>query len=62
MSLGDFIVRRTGRLYFERPTLEAIYPIIHQHIKSKVEISENVATQDLTTFETEYQAVMNFRK
>jgi glycerol-3-phosphate dehydrogenase len=62
MSLGDFIVRRTGRLYFERPTLEAIYPIIHQHIKSKVEISENFATQDLTTFKTEYQAVMDFKK
>jgi glycerol-3-phosphate dehydrogenase len=62
MSLGDFIVRRTGRLYFERPTLEAIYPIIHQHIKSKVDVSENIATQDLATFETEYQAVMNFKK
>lgn len=62
LSLGDFIVRRTGRLYFERPSLKNLYPIIHQHIKRKVGVSENIATQDLSTFETEYQAVMNFQK
>lgn len=60
LSLGDFIVRRTGRLYFERPLLKEIYPIIYQHIKSKVDISENIAAQDLAVFEKEYEAVMNF--
>ena len=62
LSLGDFIVRRTGRLYFERPSLEEIYPIIHQHINSKLAISESNASQDLEVFEKEYHAVMNFIK
>ncbi len=62
LSLGDFIVRRTGRLYFERPELEAIYPIIHQHIQSKIGIDQNIASQDLQVFEQEYKAVMNFEK
>lgn len=60
-NVADFIVRRTGRLYFERPSLEAIYPIIHEHIKKLLGTSESVAQKDLSVFEKEYKAVVAFK-
>lgn len=60
-NVADFIVRRTGRLYFERPTLERLYPIIHEHLKKSLNVSESIAQSDLNIFEKEYKAVVAFK-
>lgn len=61
-TLCDFIVRRTGRLYFERPSLAAIYPFIAEQMAALLQWSEERKIQELAEFEKEYGAVMEFRK
>lgn len=59
-NVADFIIRRTGRLYFERPALGKIYPVIHEHFKKVLGVSETTAQSDLALFEKEYNAVVAF--
>lgn len=61
-NVADFIVRRTGRLYFERPSLDQLYLVIHEHFKKTLNVSETQAQADLSSFEKEYQAVIAFKK
>ena len=60
-NISDFIIRRTGRLYFERPTIEEIYPIVQEHIVEKLQTPEAIADIELQTFEQAYQAVIGFK-
>ncbi len=60
-NISDFVIRRTGRLYFERPSLEQIYPLIHQHIVQKLKRSEKDSKKELLEFKEEYQSVMRFK-
>lgn len=60
-NVADFIVRRTGRLYFERPSLNRIYPVIHEYFKKVLGTSEAIGQKDLDVFEKEYHAVVAFK-
>ncbi len=60
-NVADFVVRRTGRMYFERPSLSNTYSVIHEHIKKQLDTSESLAQKDLAVFEKEYEAVVAFK-
>ncbi|MCO5232001.1 MAG: glycerol-3-phosphate dehydrogenase/oxidase [Chitinophagales bacterium] len=60
-TVSDFIVRRTGRLYFERPELENIYQIVHEHIQKSLGIHSSLGEKDLSNFISEYQSVISFK-
>jgi glycerol-3-phosphate dehydrogenase len=60
LNIADFIVRRTGRLYFERPALEQQYLQLHQYFVEKLNIHPTIAEKDLQEFEEEYNGVMAF--
>ncbi|MCO5247929.1 MAG: glycerol-3-phosphate dehydrogenase/oxidase [Chitinophagales bacterium] len=60
-NLSDFIIRRTGRLYFERPSLEKLYPYIHQYIMQTLCTNDVIRERDLKTFEKEFRASLEFK-
>jgi glycerol-3-phosphate dehydrogenase len=57
-NIADFIVRRTGRLYFDRPLLVAITPVLHAFYKDKLSISEALSDSDMKAYLLEYEGVM----
>ncbi|MCO5233730.1 MAG: glycerol-3-phosphate dehydrogenase/oxidase [Chitinophagales bacterium] len=59
-TVSDFIVRRTGRLYFERPSLKNIYPLVHEHIQTVLGVNSSNAEKDISVFENEYYSVIAF--
>lgn len=61
-NLCDFLVRRTGRLYFERPSLEKTYLYIADQMGEILNWSEERKQQEIKDFEKEYEAVMDFRR
>lgn len=61
-TISDFIIRRTGRLYFERPSLEKTYLFIADEFGRLLNWTEAQRNTNLEDFEKEYQAVMAFRK
>lgn len=61
-NLSDFIIRRTGRLYFERPSLENTYPYIAAEFAHTLNWTEAQKNTAIEAFEKEYQSVMEFRK
>jgi len=60
LNIADFIVRRTGRLYFERPALAEQYPLLQTYFVQKLGTPEDLAQKDLQQFEQEYFGVMAF--
>lgn len=60
-NLCDFLIRRTGRLYFERPMLAAYYPYIADEMALMLGWSAAEKQQAISDFEKEYQAVMQFQ-
>ncbi|MEZ5008886.1 MAG: glycerol-3-phosphate dehydrogenase C-terminal domain-containing protein [Chitinophagales bacterium] len=61
ISISDFLIRRTGRLFFERPTLANKYHQIHQYICDKCGHSKEVSDKQLALFEKEYFGVVAFK-
>ncbi|MCH2022552.1 MAG: glycerol-3-phosphate dehydrogenase/oxidase [Saprospiraceae bacterium] len=61
-NLCDFLIRRTGRLYFERPSLEKWYPYVATKMAEFLGWSEEEKQIEIENFEREYQSVMGFRK
>lgn len=61
-NLCDFLIRRTGRLYFERPTLEHTYHYIANQMASMLNWSEERKQKEVQDFEQAYAAVMNFKR
>lgn len=57
-NVADFIVRRTGRLYFDRPLLSTITPILHAFYKEKLSISDTLSDADMKAYLLEYEGVM----
>ncbi|MCP4123584.1 MAG: glycerol-3-phosphate dehydrogenase/oxidase [Bacteroidetes bacterium] len=60
-GVGDFLVRRTGMLFFERPALKKIYRDIHQYISNYMGYSEETGARLLEEFEKEYFGVVGFK-
>lgn len=59
-NLCDYIVRRTGRLYFERPSIEALLPIWTKHLAAALGWNDTQTAQALAEFEREYAEVVSF--
>lgn len=60
-NLCDFLIRRTGRLYFERPSLEKTLPFITEQIANLLNWTTEQKAAALKEFEQEYELVMQFR-
>ncbi len=61
LSLSDFIIRRTGRLYFERETLAQLYPAIATYQGQLLGWDEAKRQAEISQFEQAYQEVLAFK-
>lgn len=61
LSISDFLVRRTGRLFFERSSLESTYKYMHEYICKQCGHDEDTAAAMLAEFEKEYFGVVAFK-
>ncbi len=62
INLCDFIIRRSGRLYFERPSLEDLYFPLLDELEQLTQMSKQQKLAQLKEFEQEYEAVINFKE
>lgn len=60
-SISDFLIRRTGRVYFERNTLEDIIEKTHQFFIEELKLAKETANQFLDEFTKEYEGVIRFK-
>lgn len=61
VSVSDFLIRRTGRLFFDRPSLADKYKMIHEYICEKCGHTKEISDQQLAMFEKEYFGVVAFK-
>ncbi len=59
-NLNDFLIRRTGRLYFERQTLDKVYPQVADEMAKLLDWSAKKKKVELATFKKEYESVLDF--
>lgn len=59
-NLCDFLIRRSGMLYFERKEIENIYPVLLEELANSLGFEEIKKQAYLQEFETEYKAVLGF--
>lgn len=59
-NVCDFLIRRTGRLYFDRPILEEWYPYVLDTMAELLDWTVEEKKEAATSFETEYYGVMSF--
>lgn len=62
MNASDFIIRRTGRLYFERLEINTIIEKVDDYINQQLEYSAELIQKNVIDFEREYRGVVAFRK
>ncbi len=60
-NTADFIIRRTGRLYFERPELNSYLDELDAFFTRQLDFPAITAVKFLKEFEKEYQSVVAFR-
>ena len=60
-NTSDFIIRRTGRLYFERPDLNGCLDELDAYFNQQLGYSVETAAKNLHDFEMEYKGVVAFR-
>lgn len=58
---ADFLVRRTGRLYFDRESIDAIYPTVMDTLFAKLKYSEEQHARFEARFKQEYQQAVLFQ-
>ncbi|MGH1338415.1 MAG: glycerol-3-phosphate dehydrogenase/oxidase [Aureispira sp.] len=61
-NVCDFLIRRTGRLYFDRPMLAEWYPYVVDTMAEILQWSGAKKATEKTAFELEYKAVMAFKQ
>jgi glycerol-3-phosphate dehydrogenase len=59
-SLSDFLIRRTGMLFFEREELALLYKAINEALASLLMWNSAQEKKSLEDFEKEYQASLEF--
>jgi len=59
-SLSDFLIRRTGKLYFERPQIAGTYIEISKQLSAILNQDEAAQIKSLEEFEQEFKAVLAF--
>ncbi len=57
---ADFLVRRTGRLYFDRDSIDAIYPTVIDYLFTQLKYSEEQHAKFEARFKQEYQQAVSF--
>lgn len=62
LSIADFMIRRTGRLYFERPKIKIFINELEAILKDKVALDSDFHENQTKLFWEEYEAVMSFEK
>lgn len=60
-NTSDFIIRRTGRLYFDRPELNGCLDKLDSYFNQQLNYSQETAAKNLKDFEKEYKGVIAFR-
>jgi glycerol-3-phosphate dehydrogenase len=58
----DFIVRRSGRLYFERPEIDSHINEIDNYFNTQLDYTSALISSNLHNFEAEYKGVVKFRE
>ena len=61
VAISDFLIRRTGMLFFDRPILETRYKKLHDHLSKKLDLEASIEKELLDEFVMEYEGVMAFR-
>ncbi len=61
MNASDFLIRRTGRLYFDRPEINTLIEKVDDYFNSQLEYTPEIITRNLKDFEKEYNGVVFFR-
>lgn len=61
MNASDFLIRRTGRLYFDRPEVNTLIEKVDDYFNRQLEYSPEMISQNLKDFEKEYSGVVSFR-
>ncbi len=59
-TLSDFLIRRTGRLYFDRPSLEAQIPVLAAWIAERLGLSAEKMQMQMADFEADYFDAISF--
>jgi glycerol-3-phosphate dehydrogenase len=60
VSLSDYLIRRTGRLYFQRQELGELYPILAEMMGELLGWDESKVLREMAKFKKEYDAVLEF--
>jgi glycerol-3-phosphate dehydrogenase len=60
-KLCDFLIRRSGRLYFDRPALEGLYHFVADAMAKKLNWSSDETKENILEFEIEYKRVLAFK-
>ncbi len=60
-TLSDFLIRRTGRLYFDRPNIDQYRTLLLNELSKVLCLSRQQQQQQAEEFEKEYNAVMKFK-
>lgn len=58
--LCDFLIRRSGRLYFDRPSLENQYVFLAEKLGEMLNWSADDLAENVREFEEEYKRVLSF--
>ncbi len=61
-SLADFVIRRSGRLYFERPAIAAQRATLDQYFQEQLGYTGQQKANFHEAFEKEYEGVMAFQQ
>lgn len=61
-SLSDYLVRRTGRLYFERPTIAQWLPFWASQLAQRLQWSKEEEQRQIKDFTADYESVMQWQK
>jgi len=61
-NLSDFLIRRTGRLYFARPSIAPNLSLLHNELATVLSWTKEQKQTYLTEFQKEYELVVNFHQ
>lgn len=60
ISISDFAIRRSGRIFFEKESLMEIYPTLHPHFMELQGVDHESRSEDLIDFERELKNTVYF--
>lgn len=61
-SINDFMIRRTGRLYFHPQDIDRDLPVVERYLQRFLELSESAINRQKEAFEAERRAVLAFKE